>query len=65
LQYATIVKSQFMRGSGDQPQIAVIRSSQEGQKRILAREESELQPGDVVEVTLRPGLSADGIAARD
>jgi polysaccharide export outer membrane protein len=65
LQYATIVKSQFMRGSGDQPQIAVIRSSQEGQKRILAREESELQPGDVVEVTLRPGLSADGIAARE
>jgi polysaccharide export outer membrane protein len=65
LQYATIVKSQFMRGSGNQPEIAIVRSGGEGQKRVLAHEESKLQPGDVVEVTLRPGLSTDGIAARD
>ncbi|MGL5168332.1 MAG: polysaccharide biosynthesis/export family protein [Afipia sp.] len=59
LQYATIVKSQFIRGSGSEPQIAVIRISEKGQQRILANEESELQPGDVVEVTLRPGLSSE------
>ncbi len=59
LQYATIVKSQFMRGSGSEPQIAVIRIGEKGQQRILANEESELQPGDVVEVTLRPGLSSE------
>jgi polysaccharide export outer membrane protein len=65
LQYATIVKSQFMRGSGNQPEIAIVRSGGKGQKRVLVNEESELQPGDVVEVTLRPGLSTDGIVARD
>ncbi|NGX96024.1 MAG: exopolysaccharide biosynthesis protein, partial [Candidatus Afipia apatlaquensis] len=59
LQYATIVKSQFVRGSGSEPQIAVIRISEKGQLRILANEESELQPGDVVEITLRPGSSSE------
>jgi polysaccharide export outer membrane protein len=59
LQYATIVKSQFVRGSSDQPEIAVIRAGQKGQERVLGSEESELQPGDVVEVTLRPGPAGE------
>jgi polysaccharide export outer membrane protein len=58
LQYVTIVKSQFMRGSGNQPEI-VIRPGEKDRERIVANEESELQPGDVVEVTLRPGLSTE------
>lgn len=58
LQYATLVRSQFVRG-GSQPDIVVIRMDQKGQMRIRANEESELQPGDVVEVTLRPGQSSD------
>lgn len=56
LQYMTIVKSQFVRGSGNQPEIVIIRASEKGRERVLANEESELQPGDVAEVTLRPGL---------
>jgi polysaccharide export outer membrane protein len=59
LQYATLVRSQFVRGGG-QPEIVVIRMDEKkAQTRIRASEESELQPGDVVEVTLRPGLSSD------
>lgn len=58
LQYATLVRSQFVRGGG-QPEIVVIRMDEKGQTRIRANEESELQPGDVVEVTLRPGQSGD------
>jgi polysaccharide export outer membrane protein len=58
LQYATIVRSQFVRG-GSQPEIVVIRIGEKGKTRIFANEESELQPGDVVEVTLRPGQSSD------
>lgn len=58
LQYATLVRSQFVRGGG-KPEIVVIRMDEKGQTRIRANEESELQPGDVVEVTLRPGQSDD------
>jgi polysaccharide export outer membrane protein len=58
LQYATIVRSQFVQG-GSQPQIVVIRMDGKSQTRILANEEYELQPGDVVEVTLRPGQPSD------
>lgn len=58
LQYATLVRSQFVRGGG-QPEIVVIRMDEKGQTRIRANEESELQPGDVVEVTLRPGQTGD------
>lgn len=58
LQYATLVRSQFVRGGG-QPEIVVIRMDVKGQTRIRANEESELQPGDVVEVTLRPGQPDD------
>jgi len=58
LQYATIVRSQFVRG-GNQPQIVIMRVGEKGRMRVLANEESELQPGDVVEVTLRPGQSSD------
>ncbi|MEW6642048.1 MAG: polysaccharide biosynthesis/export family protein [Pseudomonadota bacterium] len=59
LQYVTMVRSQFVRASGEQPQIAVIRNGDKGVQRVLASEETELQPGDVVEVTLRPGLPAE------
>ena len=58
VQYATLVRSQFVRG-GSQPEIVVIRMDEKGQMRIRANEESKLQPGDVVEVTLRPGQSSD------
>ncbi len=58
LQYATLVRSQFVRGGG-QPEIVVIRMDGKGQTRIRANEESELEPGDVVEVTLRPGQTDD------
>jgi polysaccharide export outer membrane protein len=59
LQYATLVRSQFVQGSGSQPEIAIIRMGEKGQARLVADENSELQPGDVVEVALRPGQSVE------
>jgi len=59
LQYVAMVRSQFVRASGEQPQIAVIRGGDKGAQRVLASEDTELQPGDVVDVTLRPGLAVE------
>jgi len=53
LQYTALVRSQLVRGSGGKPQIAIIRKGENGRERILADEDFELQPGDVVEVALR------------
>lgn len=53
LQYAGLVRSQLVRGSGSKPQIAVIRKGENGRERIVAGEDFDLQPGDVVEVALR------------
>jgi polysaccharide export outer membrane protein len=53
LQYTAMVRSQLARGSGNEPEIAIIRKGEKGQERIIASEDTELQPGDTVEVTLR------------
>jgi polysaccharide biosynthesis/export protein len=52
LQYTAMVRSQLVRGAGDKVGIAIIRKDEKGQERILADEDTELQPGDTVEVTL-------------
>ena len=52
LQYTAMVRSQLARGAVNKPAIAVIRKSEKGQERIIADEDTELQPGDTVEVTL-------------
>jgi polysaccharide export outer membrane protein len=52
LQYAG-ARSQLMRGNELMPNIVLIRKGEKGRERIPANEDSELQPGDVVEVVLR------------
>ena len=53
LQYTAMVRSQLVRGAGSKPDIAIIRKGEKGQEQIIASEDTELQPGDAVEVTLR------------
>ena len=52
LQYTAMVRSQLARGAGNKAEIAIIRKGEKGQERIIASEDTELQPGDAVEVTL-------------
>lgn len=52
IQYTAMVRSQLVRGAGSKPDIAIIRKGEKGPERIIASEDSELQPGDTVEVTL-------------
>ncbi|KGJ66783.1 putative exopolysaccharide production protein [Bradyrhizobium diazoefficiens SEMIA 5080] len=52
LQYTTMVRSQLVRGAGNNAEIAIIRKGDKGQERIVASEDTELQPGDAVEVSL-------------
>jgi polysaccharide export outer membrane protein len=52
LQYTAMVRSQLVRGAG-KAEIAIIRKGEKGQERVIASEDTELQPGDAVEVTLR------------
>jgi polysaccharide export outer membrane protein len=47
-----MVRSQLVRGAGDKAGIAIVRKGQKGEERIIADEETELQPGDTVEVAL-------------
>ena len=49
----TAARSQVMRGNEFKPDLAVIRKGKSGPERIAVDQDSELQPGDVVEVTLR------------
>jgi polysaccharide export outer membrane protein len=53
LQYTAMVRSQLVRGAGNKADIAIIRKGEKGQERIIASEDTELQPGDAVEITLR------------
>ncbi len=48
-----MVRSQLVRGAGNKAEIAIFRKGEKGQERIVASEDTELQPGDAVEVTLR------------
>jgi polysaccharide export outer membrane protein len=53
LQYTAMVRSQLARGAGNKAEIAIIRKGEKGPERIIASEDTELQPGDTVEVSLR------------
>ena len=52
LQY-TAARSQLAPANEINAQIAIIRKSEKGRERIDANADSELQPGDVVEIALR------------
>jgi polysaccharide export outer membrane protein len=53
LEYTAMVRSQLARGGDNNAEFAIVRKGEKGQQRIIASEDTELQPGDAVEVTLR------------
>jgi polysaccharide export outer membrane protein len=57
----TAARSQVMRGDELKPDLAVIRKGKSGSERVTVDQDAELQPGDVVEVTLR----LDNMAGKD
>ena len=64
LVYVGMVRSQLVNGSGSKPQIALHRkNSQGGSEQVTAEEDTELAPGDVIEVSLQADL-IPGVPAR-
>jgi polysaccharide biosynthesis/export protein len=59
LQYTALAKSQLARGFGHKPAITIVRNGPKGNENLIANEEFELQPGDVVEVSLRDDPGAN------
>jgi polysaccharide export outer membrane protein len=61
LEYAGLVRSQLVRGRGGAPDVHVYRDQYQTRQNLTANEDTELLPGDVVEVALRmqdaPGAS--------
>jgi polysaccharide biosynthesis/export protein len=57
----TATRSQLVRGNEPKQELTVIRKAKNGSSRIVVDEDSELQPGDVVEVA----LLLDDIATMD
>lgn len=53
LQYTAMVRSQLARGAVNQAEIVIFRKGDKTQERIVANEDTELEPGDAVEITLR------------
>jgi polysaccharide export outer membrane protein len=58
LEYTSLLKSRVARGNGPKPEIAVIRKNGDARERLDITEDTELQPGDVVEISLRGGDTA-------
>jgi polysaccharide export outer membrane protein len=59
LRYTGMVKSQLVRGQDSHPQIAIFRKTGTRTQRIDATYDTELQPGDIVEVALQAEEPAD------
>ena len=50
------------RALAEKPEIVVVRNGRSGRERFIADEDTELQPGDVVEVALQAGeLTSEGL----
>jgi polysaccharide export outer membrane protein len=56
LVYTGLVKSQLVRGKGAEPDLKISRRSATGRVRRPARDDTELLPGDVLEVSLEAEL---------
>ena len=63
LVYTGALRSQLLRGTGTVPEIAVYRDGDGGQSRLAGQEGLVLQPGDVMEVALRPNMGPDASPA--
>jgi polysaccharide biosynthesis/export protein len=51
--YAGLVRSQLVRGNGDEPDVSILRTTDSRGQKIPAGQETVLMPGDVVEVSVR------------
>ncbi|HLJ00662.1 MAG TPA: polysaccharide biosynthesis/export family protein [Bradyrhizobium sp.] len=62
LQYTALARSQLVRGMGTKPTVTIVRTGARGSETLIAHEDFELQPGDVVEVALQlvPNLDPGG-----
>lgn len=65
LHYTTFARSQLVSGSGNKPAITIVRNGAKDVEQLVANEEFELQPGDVVEVALRNDHGAGESSSRD
>jgi len=64
LVYVGMVRSQLVNGSGSKPQIALYRTNAQGSsEKVSAGEDTQLAPGDVIEVSLQADL-IPGVPAR-
>ena len=52
LTYTGMIRSQLTRGSGSKPEIKIVHSASNGGGTKVVGEDSELQPGDTIEVAL-------------
>jgi polysaccharide biosynthesis/export protein len=50
IKYTGALRQQLMRAKGNKPEVSVVRKGAERREHLVADEETELQPGDVVEV---------------
>jgi polysaccharide export outer membrane protein len=53
LEYAGLVRSQLVRGRGGSPDVHLFREQNQTRQSLSVSEDTELLPGDVVEVALR------------
>lgn len=53
LRYTGLVRSQLVRGQGSEPEVNIFRGNS---KAIAATQETEVRPGDVLEVALQKGM---------
>jgi polysaccharide biosynthesis/export protein len=51
--YTGMIRSQLVRGNGGKPDLTIVRSEGGNHIRLKADEDTELSPGDVLEVALR------------
>ena len=61
LVYTGALRSQLLSGSRSRAVISVFRPNNTAQNKVDAAEDTELQPGDVVEVVLKPDPALRGI----
>lgn len=60
LTYTGIIRSQLVRGSGAKPVITVFHSAAAGGGSKIVSEDSPVQPGDTIEVSLAADVPANG-----
>jgi polysaccharide export outer membrane protein len=59
LMYTSLLPSQLMPGKGGRPDVTVYRNGEKGPERLTADEDTELAPGDVVDVSLETDRLAE------